>query len=273
LLGLVLLVPGVFVVHQLFLRARPCLAEEVVEDTFQTASPPRVVVEMFNGGITVTTGVRSEVQARITKRGYGPTPEEAEEDLDNIDLAMTQENETIRIVARRRQQGSLFPHSSAAAELVVPEGAVLDVRTSNGGVTVQGPTGDVKAQASNGRIQIRESRGLLHTTTSNGGIEIESDHATVAARTSNGAIRFAGKLRANGKHSFRSSNGSLTLRLDPEAQFTLDAKTSNGRVRTDFPVKTTGKTQRTQLRGTVGAHPTATLELQTSNGGITIERY
>jgi DUF4097 and DUF4098 domain-containing protein YvlB len=153
----------------------------------------------------------------------------------------------------------------------VPEGTTLELRTSNGGVTVTGQTGGVKAHASNGRIQIRDSRGLLEPTTSNGGIEIESEHAVVNARTSNGKIHFQGKLAA-GDHVLRTSNGSITLQLPEGSQFHLDARTSNGRIRSEFAVRHDGKPKRAQLQGTVGIHPTANLQLQTSNGDIKIER-
>ncbi len=89
-------------------------------------------------------------------------------------------------------------------------------------------------------------------------------------RTSNGPIRFNGSL-AQGRSEMRTSNGSLIVTLPANAQFAIDAETSNAKITSDFAV-TAQDFSENRLRGTVGSDPGTTLELHTSNGPIEIRQ-
>ncbi len=246
-------------------------AEEAVSQSFEVSGTPRVIVETFNGDIDVVIGTDNTVKADVTKRGAGSTQAAAQDDLKNIQVSMTQDSNTIRIIARRTNQAINIGNSGARANVQVPAGAVLDLRTSNGRLDVNGATGDVTARTSNGRIQITDSTGRLELDTSNGSIEVESDSAVVSAQTSNGQIVFTGAL-AQGNHSFRSSNGRITLTLPASASFRVNADTSNGRVTSDFFVKQSGGSDEKRLSGTVGENPTSSIEAHTSNSNIEIRQ-
>lgn len=246
-------------------------AEEVVSKSFDVSGMPRVVVETFNGSIEVTTGAGNTVKADVTKRGAGSTQAAAQDDLRNIEVAMTQDGNTVRIIARRTNQPFNMGNSGARAVAQVPAGAILELRTSNGHLSVNGATGDVTARTSNGRIDVEGSQGRLGLDTSNGNIEVRSDSAVVTAQTSNGQIIFAGAL-AQGDHSFRSSNGRITLTLPAGASFRVDADTSNGRVTSDFAVKQSGGSDEKHLSGVFGENPTISIEAHTSNSNIEIRQ-
>jgi len=246
-------------------------AEEVVSKSFDVSGAPHVVVETFNGSIEVTTGAANTVKADVTKRGAGSTQAAAQEDLKNINVSMTQEGNTIHITARRTEQTINTGNSGAQADVQVPAGAILELRTSNGRLSVTGSTGDVTARTSNGRIDIKGSTGRLKLDTSNGTIEIESESAVVTAQTSNGQINFAGAL-APGDHSFRSSNGRITLALPSGASFRLDADTSNGRVTSEFALNQSSGADEKHLLGVVGENPSMSIEAHTSNSNIEINQ-
>ena len=147
-------------------------ADEVVSQTFTTSAAPHIVVETFNGGIDVITGTDNTVRADVTKRGGGNSQDEAQQDLKNVAVTMTQDGDTIHITAQRTDHRVDIGNSGASASLKVPNGATLDLRTSNGGITSAGPVGDVTADTSNGKIDIRGSAGSLDLSTSNGGITV-----------------------------------------------------------------------------------------------------
>jgi DUF4097 and DUF4098 domain-containing protein YvlB len=67
------------------------------------------------------------------------------------------------------------------------------------------------------------------------------------------------------------NGGSLSVTLLANAQFAVDAVTSNGNITSDFAVSG-GSRSDTQLRGTVGSDPGTTLGLRTSNGPIEIRQ-
>jgi DUF4097 and DUF4098 domain-containing protein YvlB len=191
-------------------------------------------------------------------------------------------------ISARRLEEKKRSNEGVTAELRVPAGAVLDLHTSNGAVHSTGGTGSVKVRTANGAIHIKDSKGPLHLHTSNGAvivtgvsgtvelrtsngrITVNADKAKINAHTSNGSIAFTGSL-ADGEHSFKSSNGSISLTLPADAQFKVDARTSHGRITTDFgqgPVKGS----RLRLQATIGDKPAATVNLETSNGSIELRK-
>ena len=204
-------------------------AEQVVSRSFEVSATPRVVVETFNGSIEITTGTGNTVKADVTKRGAGSTQSAAQDDLKSIEVVMTQDGNTVRILARRTDQKFNTGNSGAPAVVQVPAGAILELSTSNGHLGVTGLTGNVTARTSNGRIDVEGSQGRLKLDTSNGNIEVKSNSAVLTAQTSNGQIIFTGTL-AQGDHSFRSSNGRITLTLPPSASFRVTADTSNSNI-------------------------------------------
>jgi RNA polymerase sigma factor (sigma-70 family) len=261
-------------------------AEELVTKSFKTGKAPPVAVEVFNGAIEVVVGAEGAVEARLTKRSQATTEEEAAEGLKNIEVQMTQEKGAVRITARRLRERR-DSHEEVAAELRVPPGAVLDLRTSNGSVRLTGGTGAVKAQTSNGAIRAEGGKGALRLTTRNGAIavtgatgvvelktnngriDLQAENAVVKAETSNGAIAFRGSL-AGGEHTFSTRNGAVTVTLPAGAKFRVDAATHLGTVKNEFTAAA-AKPGRRQV-ATVGEKPTATLKLHTSNGSIEIRK-
>lgn len=263
-------------------------AEEVVSKSFNTDGTPRIIVEMSNGGIDVITGSNPSVNAKVTKRGGGNSQAEAQDDLKNVEVIMTQDGGTIRITARRTDKRVDLGNSGASAQLTVPNGAILELRTSNGSIISSGPVGDVIADTSNGKVEIKGpvgqldlqtsngqitvsgGRGRLKLETSNGGIDVTADNVAVDARTSNGQIRFTGSL-ATGTHELRTSNAGIIITLPSGAAFNVDADTSNGKINSDFAVSGNDLSD-TRLRGTVGGGSGTTIGLHASNGNIELRR-
>jgi RNA polymerase sigma factor (sigma-70 family) len=262
-------------------------AEEVVTKSFKTKAAPRLVVETFNGHVAVKTGAPGTTTARVVKSAQAATREAAAEVLKTVDVELKQEGDMIRVAARAKGEQKRQTSRGAAVEVEVPPGARLDLRSSNGKVTVAGATGEVVAATSNGGVEVKGSKGALRLKTSNGGIRVEGGSGTldlhtnngridvkatkakVTAQTSNGSVRFAGSL-ADGEHSFQTSNGGLTLTLPADSRFRLDAQTSNGRATCRFPHKPTQGKVKTRLRATVGEDPAVSLKLRASNGSIEV---
>lgn len=269
-----------------FVNVALSTADESVKKTFPTKTPPKVIVETFNGNIDVTTDPDPTVKAEVIKRASGSDDDEAEENLDYVEVTMTQDGTTIHISAKMTEH-RFIGNYGAAVVLQVPANTVLDVKTSNGKINVAGPTKDVVAQSSNGGIQVKGAKGTVNLNTSNGSIQVnggsgkldlktsngsitvDSSRAEIDASTSNGSIQFSGEL-ADGDHTFHSSNGRITLNLPSNAQFRIDAKTSNAPIKTDFDIDSSKGSSKRHLKGQVGDKPKASLKLHTSNGSIQI---
>lgn len=260
-------------------------AQKVVTKSFPTKAPPKVLVETFNGRVDVTATSAGEVHAEVTKRAGAGTQEAAEADLDNIDVTMTQEGDTIRIRARATDE-NLFANRAADVSLQVPEQSVLDLHATNGKLTATGVLGDVTAESSNGAVEVKGSRGklALATTngtvkseggttvdarTSNGTVRVKDARGPVTARTSNGTVTLTGKL-VPGEYDLETTNGKVTVSLPGDSQFRVDAETTLGGVSCGFDLTQTEEKSRTHVRGTVGKDPKAMLKLRTTNGRIDV---
>jgi DUF4097 and DUF4098 domain-containing protein YvlB len=263
-------------------------ADEVISQSYPSGIK-RVTVDVFNGSIDVITGTDALVKVDVTKRGGGNSQPDAQSDLKNVEVTMTADGDTLRVIARRTDRGVDIGNSGASANIRVPAGTTLDLRTSNGKVSMAGPIGDTIVRTSNGGIEVKAATGQLDLTTSNGqinvnggigqltldtsngGISITSDNVIVAARTSNGQISYTGAL-ANGNHSFRSNNAGIDITLPSNTNFNVDANTSNGKITSDFLVSVSGSTSDSELRGSVGQNPAISIGLDTSNGNIDIRK-
>jgi RNA polymerase sigma factor (sigma-70 family) len=259
---------------------------EVVTKSFKTGRAPRLVVETFNGPITVKADAKGEIKATLTKRARADTEAAAKEALKELDIRLTREGDEVRVTARRPEDAKHVPEIGVAAELSVPAGAVLDLRTRNGLVKLTGGKGEVHIDTANGPVKVQDAAGPLHLTTrngaivvhggsgrvdlktSNGPLEIERDKALVTAHTSNGAIHFKGTL-ADGKHVFHTTNGGIHFTLPKSARFKVDAETTNGGITNDFSSEAV-KGHHVRLQTSVGKDPGASVELRTRNGSITI---
>ncbi|MFL5242891.1 MAG: sigma-70 family RNA polymerase sigma factor [Gemmataceae bacterium] len=264
-------------------------AEEVVSQSFTTGQAPGVAVELFNGSIEIVADAENAVKARVVKRNQDVTKERAEEGLKNIEVKMTQEKDTVHISARRLEDKVGHGQEGASAEIRVPAGSVLDLRTSNGSVKLTGGKGKVTVRTSNGEIKVKDSKGALHLHTANGAItvtgatglaelettngpiELQAEKAVVKAQASNSQLHFTGTL-AEGAHSMSTSNGRILITLPADAQFKVDAATSNGRITNDFSAGSSKQSARQHIEATVGEKPAATIKLHTSNGGIEIRK-
>jgi hypothetical protein len=232
---------------------------------------PVVVVDTFNGRISVTAGVDGVVEARVTSRGSGTSQADAEADLAKVQVTFDHsfgKFEQVTITARRTDQPLTLGNSGADIEVSVPAASSLQLRTSNGRIEAANVLGSILARTSNGAITTRggtdldldtsngplsvnNASGPLRLRTSNGPLDVlGARDALVSATTSNAGLSFNGALRP-GSHVFETSNGDLSLTLPGDSWFSLDGHTSNGSVRTDFPLDVSA----TSITGTAGSSP------------------
>ncbi len=268
--------------------ARPT-AEEVVSGSFN-ADKPTIILQTFNGTVDVSVGSGTAVKIDVTKRGSGDTADAAQADLKNIQVTMNQDAGTVHVTAQRTDKRTDAGNSGASAKLTVPAGSILQISTSNGAVTTSGQVSAVTVQTSNGVINISGATGALDLKTSNGDIVVNGGSGTFALETSNGSIdatttldvqvtatssngslRFNGPLAAKSKSVLRNANGVIAVTLPAAASFTLDAATTNGKITSDFAVKSDNPTD-TALKGTVGSDSQTSLKLQTSNANIEVHK-
>jgi DUF4097 and DUF4098 domain-containing protein YvlB len=106
-------------------------------------------------------------------------------------------------------------NESVAYEVIVPEGIDVNVRTSNGAITVVGVEGVLGLETSNGAIEMTAAAGPSQVT----------------ARTSNGRIVLeCAPAGTGGTYDLRTSNGAIRITLPEDQGVEVDLSTSNGNI-------------------------------------------
>jgi RNA polymerase sigma factor (sigma-70 family) len=263
-------------------------AKEVVNKTFQTGSKPTLKLNVFNGPIDVVASEENGVKVRLIKESRASTEELAKQDLQHIQVTMSQDRDMVTVRATKAPEAKSNEQLRVSAEVQVPQESLLVLATSNGAVTMKGgknsswvantSNGAISAEnhagalhlhTSNGPIHVSGGTGPLDLTTSNGTIEMDSVHAKVDAHSSNGPIRFKGKFLP-GQENLTTSNGSVIVDIPSDSQFKINATTSNGLITTGFALESSGKKRKTHLEGNVGSGADFSLEIHTSNGNIVV---
>lgn len=244
-----------------------------------------LTVATFNGHITVTAMGEGTADVTVTSFGSGPSTDIAQAALDSVNVRISQSVAAMNVTATPSGNGPAGGDRGADVDAILPPNASLTLTTSNGRIEAANVNGSVTATTSNGEIVSRAGHDL-HLETSNGTITMSQPAGTVVAHTSNaavdilnadgmvadvesssGAISFSGSL-GGGDQLFRTSNGSLDLRLPAGQGFSIAARSSNASVTTDFAgVIVNGAS----LSGTVG-DGSARITAETSNGALSVLR-
>ena len=246
---------------------------------FQTVIPINsqvdVNVQTFNGSITVTPTDQSEIELIAHVKAYGNTQEEADAAVETLFPEIDTTTTAITIEVKRRAQAIMFS-DSVSLELKVPASWPLKLETSNGSVSTSQSQGPVTINTSNGKIEVKGATGSLRLSTSNGKIIIENSTGNIHADSSNGSIQLIG-CTLEGKCKLDTSNGAISVNLSDRIPIRLEASTSNGFIKfndndLDFTEKTKRRVSGVLFGKTTGSAPNVSLDLETSNGSITIMR-
>jgi len=202
-----------------------------------------------NGGVKVQAWDRNEVkvEARVQARGTSESDAKALAGEVTVNASgRSVSSDGPRSTGRGR-------HWSVSYVVWAPTASDLDLESTNGGIAVDGITGDVTAATTNGGIDLSGALGRVEAETTNGGITLN-----LTRGGSTGSI------------SAETTNGGIDLIIPEGRSAELDAETTNGGISVDFPVQVQGRIGR-RLRTTIGEGGPM-IRLETTNGGIEVKR-
>jgi hypothetical protein len=154
------------------------------------------------------------------------------------------------------ESGNWWGHGHRAKinfDVQVPRGVLLNASTTNGGVHCLNLDSVVQAATTNGNVEV-------------------STTEWASAKTTNGGVRVSmGNAKWSGELELMTTNGSVDVTLPASAEFKVDASTSNGGIRSDFPITMQGTFGPKSLSGTVGGGGRE-LKVATTNGGIELKK-
>ena len=149
-----------------------------------------------------------------------------------------------------RCKGDVYLRTSQGNIEINENTGAVDTMTSKGHLLYTNVLGAISGQTAWGDIKLSSCKGDAEVRTNNGSIELENDGA-VTAKASEGSInaKILGQLPADSV--LDTSGGNISVWLIPEVGVKIDAKSSNGKITTEFPVTAVvqGTLQMRQLRG------------------------
>jgi DUF4097 and DUF4098 domain-containing protein YvlB len=239
---------------------RPNVLQKAFEWSGELARGQQLVLRSLRGNIRVeaSTGKSLDIIANKVWRRGAP---------ESVKIEATRVNGGRDVLVCARWPGTTtctdteYSHSSSGdsgasdvrADFTIrlPAGTNAALMTTNGDITVNGASGDIRALTTGGSIRIETSETVPRAETTNGDIRIQM------AKLPEQGVRYA------------AVNGSVHVTLPSDVNVNVDARTVNGTINTDFAIALQGPFSTKQVRGTIGKGGPR-LMLESVNGSIRI---
>lgn len=253
---LICLATAMLVLSAHAVKLEECITQIIPQETITSLS-----LNNTNGSITCLGWDKPEIQITYIKKVKASNEENAQQYLDNIEVEIVKNNETLTIKTKHPNTKGISiwkwfkgnKHSgSVNYELKIPKSLVLKLDSVNGSVTVTSMS------------------GKLNASTVNGGLRCEDLSASAIMKTVNGSIKcaFSKNLKTEDM-SFKTVNGSVKVYVPETIECSIKVSTVNGSIKTDFPRPETGKKKRKSLKCDInGGGPL--LRFSTVNGSVSI---
>jgi hypothetical protein len=206
-----------------------------------------------NGGLRLTGTQRTDVSVEAEVRVRAPTLAQARDVAATVVVHVERDADRL-LVTRTYPQPASNVQVNVTYRIETPSHLVADLSTMNGGIEVRDMAEAVRAETMNGGIDADLSLlgDASSYATTNGSIEIDV---------------------AGGCESLTATttNGGIEVRLPSDFTGRFDGSTSNGRVRSEFPMDgARGDAKR--LTGPLGSGGESVVHLRTVNGDIELQR-
>lgn len=231
---------------------------EVREITLRATGATIAVDARPNGGVDVTGASRNDVHVRAKVVARAGTADRAREiasqveiEIDGLDVSATGP----RFNRDGNRDGDDREHWWVSFELLVPQESDLDLRSTNGGITIADVSGDIEFRTTNGGVELRGLSGDVQGVTTNGGLDIS----------------LTGDRWDGEGLDVRTTNGGIDMVIPQGYSARLETGTTNGGLEIDFPITIEGRINRSRLTTDIGSGGKP-IRAITTNGGVEIRK-
>lgn len=168
------------------------------------------------------------------------------------------------------------------------EGNIV-LRNISSGITASTFQGDIMAQDSSGPISLESSTGNIlaygisskqigeafRAKTSSGAISLQDiENRQIEANSISGSVMFAGNFAGGGLYNFKTSNGSIELKIPETSSATFKASYGFGSFNSQIPLKILYKEDKLPVRnlGATSGGGEANVVLTTNSGTVLITK-
>jgi len=215
-----------------------------------------VKIKTTNGGIHVESWDRDEIRVVARIRVRGGSESSARETVEKLKLYAGEDGIHVKGPKKSGLLGFFKGRDwSVSFHVYVPGDTDVAARTTNGGIHIEGVSGDLDFATTNGGVTVFNASGNVSGETTNGGVTVT--------------------LVSQGFHGERvdlhTTNGGINVGLPDEISARIDASVVNGGVSVEHPVKIQEKSRR-RFKGTIGDGTQLELRVRTTNGGVHFRR-
>jgi DUF4097 and DUF4098 domain-containing protein YvlB len=213
-------------------------------------------VESRNGGITVKGWAQNNILVRARLEAWAENDPEARLIASQIHIDTT--------AGRIRATGPEFDGSQSwdrgrrwavSFEIFAPWNTDVKLSSHNGGITLADLRGHLEFQSHNGGVRLTRVAGDVAGETHNGGIDVE----------------LAGNSWDGRQLEVSTHNGGVTLGLPASYSARVEARSSRGRVDSDFPITVSGRVIERDLNFNIGSGGPL-IKVSTNNGAIRLRK-
>jgi hypothetical protein len=276
---------AILVAAALVVFALPAAAqEEQWEKSYPFTARPSVRLESSDARIEVATWQRPEAHVRITVEGW-----RLEQDV-RITESLREDRLEITVRLPRWRWGFSIGRRRVHIEMTIPADADLDVRTSDGRVSVADLAGHLRVRSSDGAIELSRICGHVELSSSDGRITGQDLEGEIDVTSSDGTITIGGRFtrvllgssdgridltvepgsKMESDWRIRSTDGRVTIALPRDFAARLDVATNDGRIHSELPITVSGTFGRDRLTGTLNGGDRR-LVIRTTDGSVQLK--
>jgi len=246
------------------------LSEENYTQQFAVGAGGKLIVDVDFGTVDVSAGTDTQVLVTAHRKIEFRDEAREKEYQAAAPIIVSLDGNTVTVRARGKKNRDLWNwggnvNLEAEYTVKVPKNFNAELRTSGGGITVDGVAGEIDADTKGGRMKFVQLRGPLDARTSGGSISIDRCAGELTVATSGGGIDCQS---GSGRLDARTSGGSIVVQ-----GFTGDTevKTSGGRLTLEnITGSLTGKTSAGSISVVLPFPVPGDVTLQTSAGSIDV---
>jgi DUF4097 and DUF4098 domain-containing protein YvlB len=249
---------------------------ERFSQTYKVTGDGMLDLQNIAGDVRVTAARGNEIRIDATKRARARDDNQTRRLLTELRIEVNHVGNRVEVrTIYPRNQGR---NTSASVDytITVPSGAILNLKTIAGDVSVAEVKGEVRAESVSGSVDISATPNLASAKTISGDVRahgittagtltlgtvsgsviasslearaIEAGTISgtvqltnvradrVQAKAVSGDIEFDARLAKGGRYEFNSHSGNVRVTLTQPSGFELDASSFSGSIRSDFPV-------------------------------------
>lgn len=280
--------PILFAGLTLVLAAAPAHAEpKVWSQTWTVEGQPTVRIRVDDAHVRVHRGTDNRIVSRVefeAKRWGllvgGGSPVVVFERSGNEFKISARDPKNVGVVGSYEEK--------YVVDVTVPTGLVLEVRSGDGALDCEPLEGRFTFESGDGAIRGVGLKGDITVVTGDGRVTLDSLDGSFSARLRDGHLTTAGRFdrldvqsgdgrqdvtaspgsRVKSPWSLESGDGAISLHIPIDTAALLDARTGDGRLRVNLPIKLTGM-EKHQLVGELnGGGPL--LRVRTRDGSLTL---